>query len=60
MRQLQGERLQQTVERLYHNVPAYRGKMQAKGIEPGDIKSLDDLRHLPTTSKQDLDRKSVV
>jgi phenylacetate-CoA ligase len=54
MRKLQLERLQQTVERLYYNVTAYRAKMQSKGMEPGDVKSLDDLRHLPTTSKQDL------
>ncbi len=54
MRKLQLERLQQTVERLYHNVAAYRTKMQAKGMEPEDVKSLEDLRHLPTTSKQDL------
>lgn len=51
---LQLERLQQTVERVYHNVPFYRRKFQEAGIEPRDIQSLDDLKKLPFTTKQDL------
>ena len=53
-RALQGERLIQTVERVYHNVPFYKMKMQDMGIEPGDIKGIDDLCKLPFTTKQDL------
>ncbi len=51
---LQGERLHAMVERLYYNVPFYRKKFQQNGIEPGDIKSIDQLKHLPFTLKQDL------
>ncbi|KAB2954309.1 phenylacetate--CoA ligase [Heliorestis acidaminivorans] len=51
---LQLERLQKTVERVYHNVPAYREKMQAAHVTPADIKSLEDLQRLPFTYKQDL------
>jgi phenylacetate-CoA ligase len=51
---LQGERLHAMVERLYYNVPFYRGKFQENGIEPGDIKSIEQLKDLPFTSKQDL------
>lgn len=51
---LQGERLQKTVQRVYNNVAHYRKKMKEKGIEPGDIRSADDLRKLPFTYKQDL------
>jgi phenylacetate-CoA ligase len=51
---LQGERLHAMVERLYYNVPFYRKKFQENGIEPGDIKSIDQLKHLPFTLKQDL------
>ncbi|NSW90455.1 MAG: phenylacetate--CoA ligase [Firmicutes bacterium] len=51
---IQSERLIQTVKRVYHNVPHYREKMQKAGIEPGDIQSLDDLKKLPFTYKQDL------
>ena len=51
---LQLERLQATVKREYENVPLYRERMQAKGIVPEDIRSLDDLRYLPFTNKTDL------
>lgn len=51
---LQLQRLQTTVERVYHNVPSYREKMQAAGIAPMDIQNLEDLPMLPFTTKQDL------
>ena len=51
---LQSERLAAMVERLYYSVPFYRQRFQEKGIEPGDIKSVDQLKHLPFTTKQDL------
>ncbi|HOJ11225.1 MAG TPA: phenylacetate--CoA ligase [Clostridiales bacterium] len=54
MTRIQTERLIETVKRVYFNVPSYRNKMQQKGIEPGDIKTLDDLKKLPFTYKQDL------
>ncbi|MCX8130359.1 MAG: phenylacetate--CoA ligase [Clostridia bacterium] len=54
MARVQSERLVNTVKRIYHNVPFYREKMQKKGIEPGDIKSVEDLKKLPFTYKQDL------
>lgn len=31
---LQLERLQETVRRVYQNVPVYRERMQAAGVEP--------------------------
>ncbi|MDR1783504.1 MAG: phenylacetate--CoA ligase [Dysgonamonadaceae bacterium] len=54
MRKLQGIRLKQTVERVYHNCEPYRKRMQEKGVEPGDINSIDDIVKLPFTSKKDL------
>lgn len=54
LRALQGERLRSVVQRVYDNVPLYRGRMKDRGIEPGDIKSVDDLKHLPFTDKPDL------
>jgi len=54
MQKLQSERLIKTVKRMYHNVPFYRARMQEKGIEPGDIKGIEDLSKLPFTYKQDL------
>lgn len=51
---LQSARLVKTVDRVYHNVPFYRNKMQQLGIEPGDIKGIEDLNKLPFTTKSDL------
>ena len=34
--------------------PQYREKLAACGVEPGDIRSLDDLRRLPTVDVDDL------
>ncbi len=51
---LQGERIAAMVKRVYDSVPFYRRKLQEKGIEPGDITTIDDLKKLPFTTKQDL------
>ncbi|MCG6190574.1 phenylacetate--CoA ligase family protein [Maribellus maritimus] len=54
MAAIQSERLLSTVKRIYHNIPSYRAKMQEKGILPGDIKSVENLKDLPFTNKTDL------
>ena len=54
LRSYQLEKLKETIDRVYHNVPSYRQKMQERGIIPEDINSLDDLKLLPFTTKQDL------
>ena len=54
MRRIQSERLTDTVRRIYHNIPAYRRKMQVAGLVPGDIQGIDDLSKLPFTTKEDL------
>jgi phenylacetate-CoA ligase len=51
---LQNERLRNMIERIYFNVPFYRKKLQEAGIEPGDIKSVEQLKNLPFTIKTDL------
>lgn len=51
---LQSARLKKMVNRVYHNVEFYRKKMQQMGLEPGDINSIDDLKRLPFTTKNDL------
>ncbi|MFW5934655.1 MAG: phenylacetate--CoA ligase PaaK [Halolamina sp.] len=53
IRELQAERLRETVERAYENVPFYREKLDEAGIEPGEIERVDDVRKLPTTTKED-------
>jgi len=54
LKRLQSERLRETVERVYFNVPYYRNKMQESGLGPESIQSTDDLHKLPFTTKQDL------
>ena len=51
---LQLKRLKETVEREYAKVPIYRERMDSTGVRPEDIKTLDDIRRLPFTVKQDL------
>ncbi len=52
--QLQLERLQSTLNRVYKNVPFYRKKFDEMGIDPDDFRSLEDFRGLPFTTKDDL------
>ena len=54
LRELQNERLLQQVRHVWDNVPYYRAKMEAKGVTPEDIRSIDDLHKLPFLSKDDL------
>ena len=54
MTNLQSVRLVKLVDRVYHNVEFYRKKMQRVGLEPGDIKGIEDLEKLPFTTKDDL------
>ncbi len=51
---IQLRRLQTTLERVYATVPFYQKKFEEAGIIPSDIKSLQDLRKVPFTTKQDL------
>ena len=54
IRAIQDERLVKTVKHVYDNVEMYRKRMDEAGIRPEDIKSVDDLKKLPFTTKQDL------
>src|SRR5512136_2349138 len=54
LEQLQLERLQATLNRVYKTVTCYRRKFDENGIDPEDIQSLSDLSKLPFTSKEDL------
>ncbi|HEY4546731.1 MAG TPA: phenylacetate--CoA ligase PaaK [Pedomonas sp.] len=51
---LQLERLKWSVHHSYENVAFYRQKLDAKGVHPDDIRSLEDIRLLPFTTKADL------
>ena len=51
---LQLRRLKTSVKNAFDNVPFHRRRMKAQGFEPGDLKRLEDLAHLPFTLKTDL------
>lgn len=54
MENLQSERLQKTVKRVYENCAPYRAKMDEMKLKPSDIRSVADLSKLPFTVKHDL------
>jgi phenylacetate-CoA ligase len=54
MRLLQEEKLRRLVRHAYHHVGYYRERMDALGLTPDDIKTLDDLARLPLLSKADV------
>lgn len=54
LRELQLERLKRIVKYAYERVPYYRKKFDEVGLKPEDIKSLEDIRYIPFTSKADL------
>ena len=51
VRALQLEKLKAQVAWTYDRVAWYRERMDALGVAPGDIRSLDDVRKLPFTDK---------
>ncbi len=46
--------LKWTVQHAYDGSPIYRNKLEAAGVRPGDMRSLEDLRRLPFTTAADL------
>jgi phenylacetate-CoA ligase len=51
---LQLERLRQTLRHAREHVPLHRQRLEALGVEPDDVRTLDDVRALPFTWKSDL------
>lgn len=54
LEQLQLERLEATLNRVYRHVPFYRKRFDEIGFDPDDFRSLEDLSKLPFTTKADL------
>ncbi|MDG5820323.1 phenylacetate--CoA ligase PaaK [Natronococcus sp. A-GB7] len=52
-RELQSERLRDTVAHAYENVPFYCERLDEAGVSPEDVQSVDDLERLPFTTKED-------
>ncbi len=54
LRELQSKRLVEQVQFVYDNNKFYHDRMASIGLEPGDIKGIDDLDKLPFITKDDL------
>jgi len=51
LRELQLTRMQWSIAHAYNNVPAYKKLCDEKGVHPYELKSLDDLKNFPFTTK---------
>jgi len=54
LQEIQNERLQIVVNKAYASVDFYRRKFDEAGLTPDDIKTLDDLKKIPFTTRRDL------
>ncbi|MBF0484872.1 MAG: phenylacetate--CoA ligase, partial [Candidatus Omnitrophica bacterium] len=54
LKNLQSDRLKKLAQYVYTNSKFYKNKMDAAGVSPKDIKSIDDIVKLPFTLKDDL------
>ncbi|GBE00349.1 phenylacetate-coenzyme A ligase [bacterium BMS3Abin07] len=54
LEQFQFEKLESTLNRVHMNVPFYRKKFDELGIDTDEIRTMDDFRKLPFTTKDDL------
>lgn len=54
MEKLQLERLKYIVDYCYNNVPFYKKRLDEAGVTADKIKTLDDVKYIPYTTKADL------
>ncbi|MGB9711024.1 MAG: phenylacetate--CoA ligase [Thermodesulfovibrio sp.] len=54
LEELQFARLKRVLTRVYQKVPHYRKKFQDAGVNPSKLKSLEDIKCFPFTTKEDL------
>ena len=54
LRSVQLRRLRWSLAHTYNNVPHFKQKCDEKGVHPFELKSLEDLKYFPFTTKQDL------
>jgi phenylacetate-CoA ligase len=59
LERLQALKLQKLVRHAYTRVPYYRRLFDSVSIRPQDVRELRDLRHLPLTSKKEMNEMSL-
>lgn len=56
--EFQNKELQKQIKYIYHNSAYYKNIFDRNGIKPVDIKSINDLSLIPTTTKTELDKNN--
>lgn len=54
LEKLQVARLNTILHRVYNNVPFYHERLDGLGIKPDDVKTIDDFRKIPFTTKAEM------
>lgn len=54
LRTLQSDYVKKLIPYIYHNCPVYKEKLDAADVDPGRIGSIDDIKRLPFTTKEDM------
>ena len=54
LEKLQMERLQWQLKRCYEESPFYQERFKKAGIKPEDIRSLEEMIHIPPVTKEEL------
>ena len=54
LEELQLRRLKSVLKRVYERVPLYKKKFDEAGFDPDSVNTLDDIRRVPFTTKEDM------
>ena len=54
IKEYQLEKLRTLISHAYQNVPYYHRVFKERGLQPSDIKQLDDITQIPILTKQDV------
>jgi phenylacetate-CoA ligase len=54
LKKLQSNYLKKLIPYIYNNCPVYKKKLDDAGVKPDGIKSIDDIKRLPFTTKIDM------
>jgi len=54
LKALQSEYLRKLIPYIWHNCPVYKQKLDEAGVAPDAIDSIDDIKRLPFTTKEDM------
>jgi phenylacetate-CoA ligase len=54
LKRLQDQKLRRIINQAYNNVPFYHRRLHSKGITPVQIHGVDDLKSIPTLTRQEI------